>query len=151
MHELAEVLAVSLHDGSERRRMSHPRKAYPVDPGLIAVYERMGRVNLGHALETAVLIELERRACQVGYIRTRDGFEVDFVARDTGGETNLLQVSADVGAPDAREREVRALAAAAREHPGARARLVTLDAIPPSPPLSGPLEWQAAAAWLLGD
>jgi len=35
--------------------MVNPRKAYPVDPGLIPVFERSGRAHLGHALETVVL------------------------------------------------------------------------------------------------
>ncbi len=33
---------------------------YPVDPGLIPVFHRSGRANEGHALETAVALELER-------------------------------------------------------------------------------------------
>ena len=55
------VRTVSLHTASERQRMVNPRKAYPIDPGLISLYERAGRANLGHALETVVLLELERR------------------------------------------------------------------------------------------
>ena len=50
--------------------MVNPRKAYPIDPGLIPIYEPVGRDNLGHALETAVLIELSRRGCAVRYFRT---------------------------------------------------------------------------------
>jgi hypothetical protein len=49
-----------------------------------------------------------------------------------------------------RAREVRALASAAAEHPQATPLLLTLDAIPPQPALPAPLQWQAAAAWLLG-
>ena len=39
---------------SERQRMVNPCKAYPVDPGLILVFDRTGRANLGYALETVV-------------------------------------------------------------------------------------------------
>ncbi len=49
------IRVVSLHSASERQRMVHPRKIYPVDPGLIPIYERAGRPNLGAALETARL------------------------------------------------------------------------------------------------
>lgn len=80
------IRPVSIHTASERQRMVNPRKAYPVDPGLIPVYERTGRPNLGHALETAVLIELERRGCEVAYVRTKEGFEVDFIARSLLGK-----------------------------------------------------------------
>lgn len=62
------VRTVSLFTASERQRMVNLRKAYPVDPGLIAVFERSGRANLGRALETAVLIELERRGADVHYV-----------------------------------------------------------------------------------
>ncbi|MCI0589709.1 MAG: hypothetical protein L0323_23070 [Planctomycetes bacterium] len=40
---------------SERRRIVNPRKAYPVDPGRIPVFDRSGRANVGHALEKAGL------------------------------------------------------------------------------------------------
>jgi hypothetical protein len=71
------VRTVWMESASERQRMVNPRKAYPVDPGLIPVFDRSGRANLGHALETAVLIELERRRLAVTYVRTAGGYEVD--------------------------------------------------------------------------
>ena len=145
------VRTVSLHTASERQRMVNPRKAYPIDPGLISLYERTGRVNLGHALETAVFLELERRGCETDYIRTREGYEVDFFARDPEGDTTLIQVCTDVSDPATYEREVRALSAAAAEYPGATPLLLTFDTLPPRSPLPKPLRWLAAIAWLLGD
>ncbi|MBI2357960.1 MAG: ATP-binding protein [Deltaproteobacteria bacterium] len=111
---------------SERRRMVNPRKAYPVDPGLIPVFARRGRANIGHALETAVRVELERRRMSVTYVRTGDGYEVDFLAYRPGSELELIQVSADLDHPATRERETRALLAAAAEHRGASLHLITL-------------------------
>jgi len=55
------VRTVWVEATSDRQRMVHPRKAYPIDTGLIPVFDRSGKANLGHALETAVLLELERR------------------------------------------------------------------------------------------
>jgi uncharacterized protein len=143
------IRTLVLHTASERQRMVNPRKAYPVDPGLIPIYERTGRPNLGHALETAVLIELERRGHQLAYVRTREGFEVDFYAFLSGQPPKLIQVCQDLSNPATRDREVRALAAAAAEFPGAEPLLVTLDPLPPRPPLPEPLRWQPAVAWLL--
>lgn len=80
---------------SERQCMVNPRKAYPVDPGLIPVFDRTGRANVGHALETVVLVELERRGMSAGYVRTPEGHEVDCVARRPGGGEELIQVAAD--------------------------------------------------------
>jgi uncharacterized protein len=145
------VRTVSLHTASERQRMVHPRKAYPIDPGLISLYERTGRANLGHALETVVLIELERRGCNADYVRTRDGYEVDFFARDPEGNATLIQVCTDVSDPATYEREVRALSAASAEYRGTLPLLLTFDTLPPRPPLPKPLHWQPAIAWLLGD
>ncbi|HHL72707.1 MAG TPA: ATP-binding protein [Bacteroidetes bacterium] len=133
---------------SERRRMVNPRKAYPIDPGLIPVFNRSGKANLGHALETVVRIELERRNMQVSYVRTSDGFEVDFLARTPEGEESLLQVAADLGDDVTREREIRALQSAAREHPRASLHLITL-----APETAGPIpqgiQVHNAALWLL--
>ncbi len=145
------VRTISMHTASERQRMVNPRKAYPIDPGLISLYERTGRANLGHALETAVFLELERRGCETDYVRTRDGHEVDFFARHPEGGTTLIQVCADVSDPATYEREVRALTAAAAEHRGAVPLLLTFDTRPPRSPLPKPLRWQPAIAWLLGD
>jgi predicted AAA+ superfamily ATPase len=107
-----------------------------VDAGLIPVFDRTGRANLGHALETAVLIELERRRCEVTYVRTQDGHEVDFLARDAEGEMHLIQVCANASDPSTGGRELRALQAASREHPRARRWLLTatLDGAPAEVP-----------------
>lgn len=145
------VRTVSIHAASDRKRMVNPRKAYPVDPGLIPVYERTGKSNLGHALETVVLIELERRGCQTDYYRTESGFEVDFITRDALGKWTLIQVCLDITAPSTRDREIRALVEAAKEFPEAAPVLLTLDSVPPNFELPAPLKWQSAAEWLLGD
>lgn len=79
------VRTVWMEAASVRQRMVNPRKAYPVDAGLIGVYDRTGRANTGHALETAVLIELERRGSEVTYVRTSEGFEVDPGSRCRNG------------------------------------------------------------------
>lgn len=145
------VRTLWLHTASERQRMVNPRKAYPVDPGLIPLYEPAGRPNLGHALETVVLLELERRGCQVGYVRTRDGFEVDFHARDPEGRTLLIQVCAQATDAATFDREIRALAGASAELPHALPLLLTFNPDPPRVELPAPLQWQPAVAWLLGE
>lgn len=88
---------------------------------------------------------------KIDYIRTREGFEVDFCARDPAGRVTLIQVCADVSEADDYAREVRALTAAAAEYPDARPLLLTFETLPPRPPLGAPLRWQPAIAWLLGD
>jgi predicted AAA+ superfamily ATPase len=119
--------AVPLATDSERQRNSNPRKVYPVDPGLVQAFDASGRSNLGHALETAVLNELEARGAEVGYVKTTDGMEVDFLARRPAAGEELIQVCADLSSPETRTRELRALTAAVAEHPRATRRLLVLD------------------------
>jgi len=137
---------VSLATASERKRMTNPRKAYPIDPALIPLYARTVQRNRGHALETVVYLELERRGAEVGYVRTASGYEVDFYARYPTGETELIQVCADWSDTETREREVRALQEAQVEFPEARACILTLN----PPPRSASIPVVRASAWLLG-
>lgn len=126
------ITTVPVSTESERRRNSNPRKVYPADAGVIGAFDRTGRANLGHALETVVLHELERRKAEVGYVKLKGGLEVDFHARFADGREELIQVCADPGEPGVLERELRALGAAAKEHPRATRRLLVLthDQVP---------------------
>jgi len=144
------VRTVSIAAESERRRMANPRKAYPVDPGLIPVFDRSGRANLGHALETAVALELDRRGAEITYVRVAGGREVDFLARYAEGREELIQVCADLDDPKTLERELRALVEAGEAHPRAEKHLITLApevvrGLPEDIGIHG------AAAWLLAD
>lgn len=121
------ISAVSLATESERQRNSNPRKIYPADPGLIGAFDATGRSNIGHALETAVLHELERRRAEIGYAKCGDGLEVDFLVRQPAGKEELIQVCAELGNRKTRERELRALDAAAKNHPNASRRLLVLN------------------------
>lgn len=143
------VRTVWMESSSERQRMVNPRKAYPADPGLIPWFDRSGRSNLGHALETAVLIELERRRCAVTYVRTAEGYEVDFLARSPEGGEELIQVCADASDPAVSARELRALAGAGGAFPRAGRRLLTLtrDGAPPEVPAG--ITVQPAYQWMV--
>lgn len=144
------VRMVSIATDSERRRMVNPRKVYPIDPGLIPLFDRSGRANLGHALETCVLLELDRRGAEVGYVHTAGGYEVDFLARYPEGGEELIQVCASLDDPAARERESRALLDAAGRHPRTTLHLVSLD-IPAALDMSSKITVHAAWHWLLRE
>lgn len=143
------VSAVPVATESERRRSSNPRKLYPVDPGLIGAFDIGGRANLGHALETVVLNELERRKVHVGYVKTEEGFEVDFHARDLTGAEELLQVCADPSVAETRARELRALAQAAQEYPRATRRVLVLTRDQVAPISAAGIVVQPTYEWLL--
>lgn len=111
---------------SARVRQVNPRKCYPVDPALSAAVSFLASGDLGHLLETAVYLELRRRGRRLGYVATRSGYEVDFLAEDSKGSRELVQVCADLESPATRQREIRALEEGIQETACERATLVTL-------------------------
>lgn len=141
--------AVPLATDSERQRNSNPRKLFPADPGLIKAFDTSGRSNLGHALETAVLNELERRGADVSYVKAGAGLEVDFLARWPAAGEELIQVCADLSSPETRARELRALTAAAQDHPQATRRLLALDRDARTQAGASEIDVQPTYEWLL--
>jgi uncharacterized protein len=140
--------SIAVATDSERRRQVNPRKVYPVDTGLMAMFDHAGKVNTGHALETAVLHELLRRGAKVAYVRTPGGFEVDFLASIPGGGRTLVQVCADVDDTETLARETRALQEAAALYPRASRILVTMSR-PPAADIPPGVHCVTAAEWLL--
>lgn len=96
-----------------------------------------------------VLLELERRGAEVGYVKTADGFEVDFLARHLAAGEELIQVCADVAKPETLDRELRALFGGAREHRRAAPRLLLLDRDGLAAVNAPGVEAQPAYEWLL--
>lgn len=144
------IQTVALATDSERRRNVHPRKAYAADMSLVHAYDRSGRANLGHALETAVQVELLRRKAELGYVKTRgSGYEVDFLARYPDGARQLVQVCASLDDPATRERESRALLEAATEYPDAERLILTAESRTPFPALPGAIQALPAWEWML--
>lgn len=139
--------SLDLATESERRRQVNPRKVYPVDTGLMALFDKSGKANVGHALETAVLHELQRRGAKVNYVRTPAGFEVDFYARGLDGEEALIQVCANLDSPDTLAREVRALQDAAAAWPNATLQLITFNQ--PKGVLPPRIQFHTASDWFL--
>lgn len=122
------VRLVTISTASERVRQTNPKKIYPVDHGLIHAFDRTGRPNTGHALETVILIELERRGYTCHYLHTAEGFEIDFVARPPVGPELLIQVCTDLTDTRTRERELRAIASARKQRPDAECLLLSQTA-----------------------
>jgi hypothetical protein len=143
------VTTVPVATDSERRRQTNPRKVYPVDTGLVPLFDRSGKENLGHLLETAVFHELQRRGGEVAYVKNDSGTEVDFLVRDGDGAETLLQVCISLDDDETRAREVRALSDAAQTWPRARRLILTLEHRVPFPATAG-VEVMAAWQWMLG-
>lgn len=142
---------VPIATDSEKRRQVNPRKVYPVDPAIGPVFDRSRKQNLGHALEVAVHNERARRGAETAYVKTAEGFEVDFLSRNADGSQWLIQVAADIDDPDTRERECRALQAAAETMHADRQIILTAESRLPAPPVPAPIEVFPAWMWMLGD
>jgi uncharacterized protein len=121
------ITSVSIATESIRRRQVNPRKSYPVDTGLSALFDPIGKPNTGHALETIVLQECLRRGNHIAYVITASGFEVDFLAESLNGEQMLIQVCADIADSETYHREMRALREARIEYPRAQCLLISLE------------------------
>ena len=134
---------------SVRQRQSNPRKLYPIDPGLIGLYDRRGQRQLGQRLETVVTLELLRRGYSLGYGLSREREEVDFVARSPAGDGLLVQVCVDLQDPITRQRELRPLAPLLASGAATRADLVVLTPPLSSPPLPPGVRLIPALDWLL--
>lgn len=138
------VHGLRIEGGSERKRQVNPLKVYPVDSGLIPVFDRTGRENLGHALENVIMIELLRRGAEVTWVRTPAGFEVDFCVRHPDQTVELIQVCAFPDTAEVLSREVRALVDARTDFPKARTTLITLNPVREN---KLPDEIQTISAW----
>ena len=149
MEDAFLLQAVPVATDSEKRRQVNPRKVFPADTGLIPVFDRSGKANSGHALETAVFIELQRRGAEVAYVKTSGGFEVDFLARTRDGKEDLIQVCANVDDPGTLAREVRGFEDAAAAYPRARQLLLTLESRLPFPAVPSPIRVLPAWQWML--
>ena len=143
------IRTTSLFTASERQRMVNPRKAYPMDSGLIPICERFGRGDLGHALETAVFVELLRCGCEIHYFRTLRGNEVDFHAIDATGNPMLIQVCTNASGPATFQHEVRSLIEAKAQHSDIRALLILLDPLPSNTLVPEIVELIPAIQWFL--
>lgn len=120
------LFTVPVASPSVRVRQVNPRKCYPVDPALAAALSFRASEDLGHLLETVIYLELRRRGWSMGYVTTRSGHEVDFLAENLSGSRELVQVCADLEAPSTRQRELRALEEGLKETACEKATVVTL-------------------------
>jgi predicted AAA+ superfamily ATPase len=139
------IRTVTLHARSLKRRMVNPRRVYPVDPGLVSLFAAPSINTTDAALETAVLIELERRGYEVGYYRTDEGSMVDFMATARGRPSLLMEVTGRV-TPE----KIATLDMARREAGPDVCCVITLDSTPRPQGIPEGIKWYSAAHWLLG-
>ena len=145
---LIDVIEIAAYSG--RKQMVNPRKVYPIDMGLIPIFDVTGKKNIGHALETAVFRELKRRKAKINYVRVPRSLEVDFLAIYPDRRSKLIQVCADVSEQAVLKRELRSLLKAHESYPEASLNLITLT-VPPKIDVPSSVHVHAASTWLLSS
>lgn len=119
---------VPIHSRSEKSRMLNPPKIYTIDTGLLNAMTFRSPTDYGLLLENMVFMHLRRFGHYVEYISTKDGYEVDFLARNTvTGETQLLQACWDMSGTKTFARELRGLKSAMADHGLPTGTIVTWD------------------------
>lgn len=109
------LFSVNRFSWKARTRVQAPRKVYAFDPGFIAAVGFRAGADSGRLLESLVAIELARRGREFYTYKDPGGKEVDFVIRDGGVTSDLIQVCYDLSDPKTRKREVTGLLRAAEE------------------------------------
>jgi hypothetical protein len=105
--------------------MVNPVKVYATDTGLADAFAMSRNPDIGRLFENCIYMGLCRRGCQVSYIVTSSGFEVDFLAEyHLDGHQQAIKVAADISSAETLERETRALIEAGRTVKGAESLLL---------------------------
>lgn len=96
----------SRYDVKGKQHLRTLEKYYLVDLGFrFAMLGKELTGDAGHLLENVIYLELKRRHYQV-WIGKVDNMEVDFVVRDTAGNTQYIQVAQTVQSTDTLNREL---------------------------------------------
>ena len=111
---------------SEKKRQVNPKKVYIIDNGILEAYSTQVTSDFGAYLENLVFITLRRQRAELGYYETKQGYEVDFVYKETG-QTVLVQAAWSLKNERTRERELRALIEADKELKNCKKLVVTID------------------------
>lgn len=120
LHYLEEafmVFTVPIFSPSEKVRQRNYHKVYAIDWALAQAIASADGVDASRQLENVVYLELRRRGLAVSYFRTRQGWEIDFVAVSKADRTRppmICQVAYSVRDKEVRERELRGVVETAR-------------------------------------
>jgi predicted AAA+ superfamily ATPase len=109
------AFTVPIYSESLRKTQVNPRKIYACDTGLVTAYQYGYSKNLGRLFENFIYLQLRKQCSEIYYTKTRDGYEVDFLAVFPTGERKLYQVSWDISDKETLTRETRALESAKQE------------------------------------
>ena len=119
---------VPVHSPSEKSRLINPAKVYAIDTGLLNAMTFRHSTDYGPLLENMVFLHLCRNGYDVAYVKTREGYETDFLARHrVTGDIKLVQACWDISDKSTFDREWRGLKNAMNELSMHHGTIVTWD------------------------
>lgn len=125
MEDAYFIFAVPAYSASVARQAREFRKIYCVDHSMAASLGTRILKNRGQMLENMIFCALRRETQDIYYYRTKESYEVDFIAILPNGDKVLVQVCDDMSSQETRTRELRALTAAMAETKLATGYIVT--------------------------
>ncbi len=102
------------------------KKIYSIDIGLNNATEFRFSDNTGKSLENAVFLELRRNYSEIYYHRSQKS-ECDFLIAKNGKITHAIQVTYDFSDANTKEREIKGLLEACKNHKLKKATIITCD------------------------
>lgn len=84
------LFTIPLFTVSERKKQVNPKKVYAIDTGLAVASTWQVSDNFGLLFENLVFVDLKRKGAEISYYATKEGYEVDFVARAANGRYKLF-------------------------------------------------------------
>jgi len=119
---------VPVHSRSEKTKITNPAKIYTIDTGLLNSMTFRGSYDRGRLLENMAFMHLRRRGYEMEYLTTKDGYEVDFIARHRiSGAARLIQTCWEMSDKKTFERELLGLKSAMNEISLPTGSIVTWD------------------------
>lgn len=112
-------------------RKTNPKKVYCVDHSIAMAMSGSLTEDYGKILENIVFMHLRRKTDRIYYGKTKEGYEIDFVALrrgqqiSAGPDLELVQVSYERNQEETYEREVSALVSGMKEYHCRKAVIVT--------------------------
>ncbi len=100
---------------SEKEQILNPRKVYCADNGLRSSVAFVFSEDYGKLAENLVFNELNKKNLEIYYWKSPKQEEVDFVVKKKQKIIHAIQVCWDIGKPETKKREVRALVKACKE------------------------------------
>ncbi len=120
--------SVSIYSYSIKDQMQYPRKFYLIDNGLFSAVNFINSDDYGKLLENTVYIQLLHKYNEIYYWKGKNGYEVDFILSQLFKQKNefaLIQVCYNFFDAKTKQRELRALKAAAQEFKIRKALIIT--------------------------